>query len=83
MSDRSVRRLTLVLLVAVAAYGLARLELTSSILHFLPSDEDAELTELSLELIDSPLARRMVLSIGGEDRMWIAAELAESLRSSP
>jgi predicted exporter len=40
--------------------------------------------ELSLELVDSPLARRMVLSVGGgPGRFQLAEALADALRSHP
>lgn len=84
MSDAWVRGLTLGLLAALAAWCATRLELTNSITHFLPSGSDSELVELSLELVDSPLARRMVLAIGGgPERARVAAELADRLASHP
>jgi predicted exporter len=84
MSDRAVRRLTLGLLAVLGTYSLWRLDLTWSITYFLPSRDEAELVDLSLELIDSSLAHRMVLAIGGApDRGLAAAKLADSLRSHP
>ena len=84
MSDSSVRGITLLLLALAVGYSLLRLELTGSITHFLPSEDESELVELALELVDSPLSRRMVLSIGGGPaRTRIAAELAEMLASHP
>jgi len=83
MNDARVRVVTVVLLAAVGLYGASRLEFTNSIRHFVPSTED-ELAKLSLELVDSPLARRMAISVGGgANRVWVAAALAESLRSHP
>jgi predicted exporter len=68
--------------VAVGLYGASRLEFTNSIKHFIPAV--GELGELSLELVDSPLARRMVISVGGgAQRVWVATALAESLRAHP
>jgi predicted exporter len=84
MSDRSIRFLTLGTIALLAIYSLARLELTNSITHFMPSENDAELVELSLQLVDSPLSHRMVLSIGGSpDRARVAADLADYLRAHP
>ena len=65
MKDASARWITVVLLAAVGLYIVLRLEFTNSIQHFIPSDQEAELVGLSLELVDSPLARRMVISVGG------------------
>jgi predicted exporter len=84
VSESRVRGLTLGLLALLAAWCATRLELTNSITHFLPSGGDSELVELSLELVDSPLARRMVLAIGGgPERARVAAELAERLAGHP
>ncbi len=82
MSDAGLRALTLGLLAALGLYCAARLELTHSITHFLPSEADPELVELSIQLVDSPLTRRMVLAVGGgPGRDAAAAELGEVLRS--
>ena len=82
MNDAWVRRITVVLLVAVGLYGASRLEFTNSIKAFIPAVD--ELGEISLELVDSPLARRMAISVGGgAKRVWVAATLAESLRVHP
>jgi len=79
-----VRWVTVVLLAAVGLYGLSRLEFTNSIKHFIPSENGAELVELSLELVDSPAARRMLISIGGgPERGEVAAALADDLRAHP
>ncbi len=84
MSDAGVRGLTLALLAAVAVYSFARFEVTNSITHFFPSGGEAELVELSLELVDSRLSRRMVLTVGqGSERFRAAAALADRLRSHP
>lgn len=84
MKDRSIRVLTLVALVVLGIGCLARLRLTGTITHFVPSHADVELIELSLELVDSPLARRMVLSIeGGPERERVAERLAAALRDHP
>ena len=84
MKDASARWITVVLLAGVGLYSVSRLEFTNSIQHFIPSEQEDKLVALSLELVDSPLARRMVISVGGgKKRAWIAAELAESLRSHP
>jgi predicted exporter len=86
MSEAGVRGLTVALLAALGLYCASRLEFTNSITHFLPSESEAELVELALELVESPLSRRMVLVIGGGDdaaRSRAAAELAGALRSHP
>ena len=63
MNDLRVRWITVALLVGVGLYGISRLEFTNSIKSFIPAA--GELGDLSLELVDSPLARRMAISIGG------------------
>ncbi len=84
MSDRGVRWLTLALLALLGGYCIARLELTNSITHFIPSRAEAELIELSLKLVESPLTRRMLLSIeGGPESAAVAAQLADTLRTHP
>ena len=82
--DARVRAVTLVLLVALGLYSLTKLELSHSITHFLPAGEESELIELSLDLVDSPLARRMVLAVGGgPERTQAATQLAQALRAHP
>lgn len=82
MSRRAVRGLTLAGIAGLALFSLVRLEMTGSIAHFIPSKAEAELVQISLELIDSPLARRMILSIsGGPERFEVAEQLADSLRA--
>jgi predicted exporter len=82
MTDARVRGITVVLLVAVGLYGASRLEFTNSIKTFIPAV--GELGEVSLELVDSPLAQRMAISVGGgANRVRVAAALAESLRDHP
>ena len=84
MSDRGLRWLTIALLALLGGYCIARLELTNSITHFIPSQAEAELVRLSLELVESPLAQRMVLSIeGGPESAGVAARLADVLRTHP
>lgn len=84
MNARSVRGLTLVSLAALGLFCGLRLNLSTSITHFIPSHAEAELVQLSLELVDSSLVRHMVLSIeGGPERTQVAALLAESLRDHP
>jgi len=84
MSDRHLRWLTVTLLALLSGYAIARLELTNSIAHFIPSRVEAELVELSLELIESPLAQRMLLSVeGGPESAAVAAGLADALRTHP
>jgi predicted exporter len=82
VTDLRVRWITAALLVGVGLYGVSQLEFTNSIKSFIP--DAGELGDLSLELVDSPLARRMAISIGGgEARTPAAMALAESLRSHP
>jgi predicted exporter len=82
MKDASIRWITIALLAAVSLYSVAHIEFTNSIQHFIPSEQESELVEISLELVDSPLTRRMVLSVGGgEKRASVAAQLAARLRS--
>jgi len=82
MNDARVRLITVALLAAVGVYGASRLEFTNSIKTFIPAVDG--LGEISLELVDSPLARRMAISIGGgAKRVQVAAALAESMRSHP
>jgi len=84
MSDRGTRWITIGLIALVAGYCAARLEFTTSITHFIPSRAEAELVKLSLELIESPLARRMVLAIeGGPESEAVAHQLADALRPHP
>ena len=82
MNESRVRWITIGLLALVGLYGVSRLEFTNSIKSFIPAA--GELGDLSLELVDSPLARRMAISIGGGDaaeRSSVAFALAASLRS--
>lgn len=84
MSDIAIRWLTLATCALLAIYSLARLDLTNSITHFMPSENDVELVELSLQLVDSPLSHRMVISIGGgPERTRIASDLSDYLRTHP
>jgi len=84
MSDRGVRWLTFALLALLGGYSATRLETTNSITHFIPSRVEAELVSLSMDLIESPLARRMVLSIeGGRESSEVADRLADVLRVHP
>lgn len=84
MRDRSVRLGTLVSLALLVLYCVSQLELSTSITHFMPTDADAKLAQLSLDLVDSNLVRQMVLSVeGGSEHKQVAAELSESLRGHP
>jgi predicted exporter len=84
MSDRSIRILTLGLLAALSLYCARNIELTGSITHFIPDHVDAQLVQLSLDLVDSPLSRRMVVAIeGGPARELLASELASQVRDHP
>ncbi len=72
------------LLAALGLYCARNLELTGSITHFIPAHVDARLVQLSLDLVDSPLTRRMVLAIeGGPERELVSRELASRVRAHP
>jgi predicted exporter len=84
MSDGLVRGLTLAALAVLALYCIARLDITNSIAHFIPSESDTQLVELSFDCVDSSLSRRMALSVGGgPERAAVAEALANALRSHP
>lgn len=84
MSDRNIRLLTIAVLVALAVYCVRNLQLTGSITHFIPDHVDVQLVQLSLDLVDSPLSRRMVVAIqGGPERERIATGLASRVRAHP
>lgn len=91
MSEARVRISSFAVLAALLVYAGARLDLTNSIVHFLPSREGTELVRLSIEMVESPLARRMILAIGGDgsgadpaaERARLATALAGTLRSHP
>jgi len=84
VTDGRIRALTIGGLAALAAFALARLDLTNSITHFMPTDSEAQLVALSLELVESPLSRRMVLLVdGGPESGEVAAELAAALTDHP
>jgi predicted exporter len=73
-----------VLLALLGIFCASRFEIDNSIAQFIPSRTEAELVDLSLELVQSPLARRMLLSISGqEDHAAAAAELVGVLRAHP
>jgi len=76
--------MTLACIALVGAYSLTRIDLTNSITHFMPSQADAHIFSLSLELVESPLSRRMVLVIdGGPSSVAVAADLADALSEHP
>jgi len=84
MNEALVRAATLVLLAGLLAMCALRLEVTSSITHFLPSGDESELAGLSRRLVESDLSRTMVLRIRGDgDRRAAAEALAASLRKHP
>jgi predicted exporter len=84
VNDARLRCLTIVLLAVLGGYSVARLELTNSITHFIPSGAESEIVSLSLELVESPLSRRMVLAIeGGPSSASVAEELAVVLAEHP
>lgn len=84
MTDRVIRVATLGILAALATFCFLRMEVTSSITHFLPSGEEAELADLARRLVESQLSRAMVLRVTGEgDRVGAARALAGSLTGHP
>ena len=74
MNTSRVRWVTLALLASLAVYVLSRLEVTNSIEHFIPSEDGAELVELSLELVHrlrsagTDIVRRI------DDHQWMRME---------
>jgi predicted exporter len=86
-----VRGLRPALLLAVAAVGMAvycaiHLRLGTDITRFLPVGSRSELAALSSRLMDSPLTRTVVISIGAEDSsvaIAAARDLAAALRDHP
>ncbi len=84
MTDRSIRAATLGALAALAVFCWLRLEVSSSITHFLPSGEEAELADLGRRLVESALSRSMVLRVTGEgDRAGAARAVARALSVHP
>ena len=84
MTDGRIRFVTLVALAVLGAAALARLDLTNSITHFMPTESDAQLVSLSLELVESPLSRRMVLLVdGGPESAAVVEDLALALIDHP
>jgi len=85
VSDAHIRWASVLCVAALGLYCLARVEFTYSITHFIPDQADAERVQLSIDLVDSPLSRRMLLAITdnagragqAEDA---AAALADELR---
>ena len=81
MKNSSVRWLTIAVLSCVLLYSLTRLEMTNSITHFIPTETNAELVDLSVRLVESPLARRMLISVSGGNESKEAALLLKSTLS--
>lgn len=80
MTDRARRLATLAVLLALAILCWSRLEVSSSITHFLPSGEEAELADLARRMVESGLSRGMILRVRGDgDRVGAARALAASL----
>ena len=79
-----IRWITLLTFGSLAIYCFARLEMTNSITHFIPNRDQAELVELSLMLVESPLARRMLISVsGGPHSKQVGEALREGLQDHP
>ena len=84
MTKRSKIFIAIVGLITLAVYCLFHFQINSSIAHFIPDRSEAKLIQISLDLIDSPLSRNMVLSIHGSDqRKQLTEELSERLREHP
>lgn len=84
MTDGRRRAFTLLLVAVLGSYSLARLDLTNSITYFMPQETENEIVALSLELVESPLSRRMVLAVeGGPTSRVVAEELADALAEHP
>ncbi|MAJ61096.1 MAG: hypothetical protein CBC48_14740 [bacterium TMED88] len=84
MSDWKIRAVSLVLVSLSALYCLFTFQISGSITHFIPDHAEAKRVQLTLDLLDSPLSRRMVLSIqGGEARNAVTANLVKRLREHP
>jgi predicted exporter len=76
--------MTLAVFGLLALYCFTRLEITNSITHFIPKQNEAELVDLSLKLVESPLAQRMLISVsGGSNSEQVADELREVIKLHP
>ncbi|HIL79859.1 MAG TPA: hypothetical protein EYG54_01195, partial [Myxococcales bacterium] len=76
--------MTLIVFGFLALYCFTRLEITNSITHFIPKQNEAELVDLSLKLVESPLAQRMLISVsGGSNSEQVADELREVIKLHP
>ena len=81
MSNWQIRALSVLLIGLATLYCFFTFEISGSITHFIPDHAEAKQVQLTLDLLDSPLSRRMVLSIqGGEAKNVVAAELVNRLR---
>lgn len=84
MTDRMIRAATLGILAVLLIFCSVRMEVTSSITHFLPSGKEAELADLARRLVESDLSRGMVLRVTGDgDRVGAARDLAAFLAAHP
>ena len=84
MNPSRIRPIVFCFFAVLCAYSFVRFELNHGLTHFIPSEHEAELVELSLELVQSRLSRRMVLSVGGgPHRDEVAQALGDSLASHP
>ena len=84
MSDWKIRALSVSLIGLAALYCLSTFQISGSITHFIPDHAEATQVQLTLDLLDSPLSRRMVLSVqGGEARNVVTADLVKKLRERP
>ena len=85
MSDAHIRWASVLCVAALGLYCLARVEFTYSITHFIPDQADAERVQLSIDLVDSPLSRRMLLAVADDAGLagqseHAAEALADELR---
>lgn len=67
-------------LVLLGAWASQRLKVVTDIRHFIPTDGDAGLAEVSAALAGSPLTRTLVLAVEGPRPVEAAGVLAEKLR---
>lgn len=71
-------------IVAVAAWAVAHLEVTTEITHFLPESEDTELAQVAREITESDLNRSITLVVEADDPATTATatrQLADALRA--
>ncbi len=86
MSRRARLAAWAVLGVALLVYSASRITFATDITNFMPDGRGAELAQISRELVQSDLARTMVLTIGANvpaNAVAAAKQMAASLRTHP